>query len=576
MNTKIQLSTLLVLLSALHVSANELHEIIISSTQEETVFSSQKYKNSQEIRNTLPSNMISTANSSGIKIDGANSDFTSIYWNGIKVTDPSNTNAYPTFMNYGRNSSETLSIDGSKINYRSIGENYLQLQGGEGEYYRGAVSAVIDTEDTTHTFKVEGLSQKEHSSYSDERSSSSSEEKDRESSYSLSYLSSINFNEFLNTNIAYMRKKVMYDYDAAPKDPANYDYSINPDDDKANFETTANVGGIDFGYLQDANEFKADLQYTSTDGEHEGAYPSEYDSEVLRYGAKGATSFGIKNLKIKGSVYAVKESAKITSTFTNADEERTYNEYAASLLYKAEILALNLSYEKSYEDTNSFLATIKVPVANGFSLLAKYEKKGVNPTIFQEANPYGAANNDLKSQNLNRISGGVLYESKSLTCKIDYSQIETDDMIVWVTIDPTTFTGQYQNVDNTEYNFLHAVVDYTFLDDFAINLDYSNISNMSSSNDALVYNLPEHKALAKLEYFSTINAYFLASYMSEQNSYSGEVDASTTYNLGLGYNINDAFEVRADIYNLTDEYYEYVKNYPELGRIISAGINYTF
>ncbi|MEA3522640.1 MAG: hypothetical protein U9R50_06670, partial [Campylobacterota bacterium] len=321
MNRKIQLSTLLVLLTSLHVSADELKEISISATQEETVFSSAQYQNSQEIRNTLPSNMISTANSSGIKIDGANADFTSIYWNGIKVTDPSNTNAYPTFMNYGRNSSETLSTDGSQINYHSLSKNYLQLQGGEGEYYRGAFSGVFDTENTRHTFKVEGLSQKNHSAFSDERSSASSEEKDRESSYSFSYLSNINYSELINTNIAYMHKKVLYDYDAAPKDPANFDYSINPDDSKANFETTANIAGIDFGYLDNNNELKADFQYTATQGEHQGSYPSEYDSEVLRYGAKAASDFGIKNLKLKASVYSVKESAKINSSFTKADEE---------------------------------------------------------------------------------------------------------------------------------------------------------------------------------------------------------------------------------------------------------------
>ncbi len=576
MSKKIQLSTLLVLLSALYVSADELKEITISSTQEETIFSSQEYQNTQEFKNTLPSNMIATANSSGIKIDGATSDFTSIYWNGIKVTDPSNTNAYPTFMNYGRNSSEKLSVDGSRINYHSLNENYVQLQGGEGEYYRGGASLTFKTQNNTHTIKAEGVSQKNRTAYSEERTADSSEEKDQESSYSLSYLSSLKYTDILHTNIAYMYKKVDSDYDAAPKDPVNYDYSIDPNDPDSSFETAAHIGGIDFGYLSAHHEFKADVQYTSTDSEHVGAYPSEYDSQVVRYGLKGASDIGIANLKVKGSLYGVKESATIDSMYTKADEERDYNEYALSLLYTLESLMLNLSYENSYEDTNSFLATLKAPIGAGFSLLAKYEKKGVNPTIFQENNPYGAINKELKSQNLNRISGALLYENKSLTCKLDYSQIETDDMIVWVTIDPTTYTGQYQNVDTSEYNFLHAVVDYSFLEDFAINLDYSNISNMSSSNDSLVYNLPEHKALAKLEYFSTINAYFLASYVSEQSSYSGDVDASTTYNVGLGYDINRNFEVRADIYNLSDEYFEYVRNYPESGRIISAGLKYTF
>lgn len=565
MSKKNQLSLLLVL--ALHVKADELKEITISATQEESVFSSQKYENTQEIRNTLPSNMISSANTSGIKIDGATSDFTSIYWNGIKVIDPSSINAYPTFMNYGRNSSENLSVDGSRINYSSSNENALELQIGENSYSKARASAMIETENTTHNIKAEDFSNKNRSAYSNERKTDSSEEKDRESNFAISYLSRLNLNDTLNSKIAYMYKSVLGDYDGG--------YPTDPNDSSAKFDTLAHVGGVDFGYLQNHNELKADLQYTATDTEHKGAYPSEADSEVLRFGLKGATDLGIENLLAKASLYSVKEKAKIRSAFTNADEERDYNDYALSLGYTYENILLNLAYNSSYKETNSYLATLKVPIISGFSLLAKYELSGVNPTIIQETNPYGASNDDLKSQNLERISGGLLYEEQKLTCKLEYSQIKTDDMIVWVS-DPVTYIGQYQNVDTSEYNFLRAVLDYNFLEDFALNIDYSNISNITSSNEGLLYNLPEHKAIAKLEYFSIINAYFLASYSSEQSSYSGDVDAATTYNLGLGYNVNERFEVRADIYNITDEYVEYVKHYPESGRIISAGINYTF
>ncbi|MEA1918709.1 MAG: TonB-dependent receptor [Campylobacterota bacterium] len=565
MSKKNQLSLLLVL--ALHVKADELKEITISATQEESVFSSQKYENTQEIRNTLPSNMISSANTSGIKIDGATSDFTSIYWNGIKVIDPSSINAYPTFMNYGRNSSENLSVDGSRINYSSSNENALELQIGENSYSKARASAMIETENTTHNIKAEDFSNKNRSAYSNERKTDSSEEKDRESNFAISYLSRLNLNDTLNSKIAYMYKSVLGDYDGG--------YPTDPNDSSAKFDTLAHVGGVDFGYLQNHNELKADLQYTATDTEHQGAYPSEADSEVLRFGLKGATDLGIENLLAKASLYSVKEKAKIRSAFTNADEERDYNDYALSLGYTYENILLNLAYNSSYKETNSYLATLKVPIISGFSLLAKYELSGVNPTIIQETNPYGASNDDLKSQNLERISGGLLYEEQKLTCKLEYSQIKTDDMIVWVS-DPVSYVGQYQNVETSEYNFLRAVLDYNFLEDFALNIDYSNISNITSSNEALLYNLPEHKAIAKLEYFSIINAYFLASYSSEQSSYSGDVDAATTYNLGLGYNVNERFEVRADIYNITDEYVEYVKHYPESGRIISAGINYTF
>jgi len=563
----LSLTASLLLLSSHCASADELQPVTISATQEKTVFSSQEYANTQEVRNTLPSNMISTANTSGIKIDGATADFTSIYWNGIKVSDPSSINAYPSFMNYGRNTSENLSVDGSKINYTSLPENKLEVQIGEDGYTRANASATVEIANTTHTLKAEGFSQEDHSAYSDERVTDSSEEKDRQHHYALSYLGDINYNDFLNSKIAYMYKEIKGEYDGG--------YPINPNDTTARFETRAHVGGADFGYLKNSDELKADVQYTAVENQHFGAYPSKSDSSVLRYGLKGASDFTLEGVLLKASIYGVTEKAKITSAFNNADESRSYTDTALSLLYTHEYFLLNLSYNSSYKDTHSYLGTLKVPLVQGFSLLAKYEKNGVNPTIIQEKNPYGAANDDLSSQDLTRISGGVMYESQALTCKLDYSQIKTDDMIVWVS-DPVTYIGQYQNVEDTQYNFLRAELDYNFLDDFALNLDYSNISSLSSSNDSLIYNLPEHKAIAKLEYFSTFNAYVLASYSSDQKSYSGDVDTSTTYNLGLGYNVTDSLEVRADVYNITDEYVEYVRNYPESGRIISGSLKYTF
>jgi len=577
MTHKTTLSMALILTASLHVNADELKEITISSTSEKSVFTSAEYINTQEFRNTLPSNMISTANSSGIKIDGATSDFTSVYWNGIKVTDPSNTNAYPTFMNYGRNASEKLSVDGSNINYTSTNDNYAEVQAGEKSYMRANVSTSFTLADSTHTLKLEGLSQNTRTSFSDERSVTSNEEKDKESNYNLAYLSSVNFAKNYNAKIALMHKKVEFDYDSAPKDAANFDYSTDPNDPDARYDTTANVGGIDIGYLKGSNELKADVQYTSTDSEHFGSYPSEYDSQLLRYGFKASSNLGLNNIKLKASAYGVKESGKLASTFNNMDKTREYVDYALAFIYNYDKVIFNLAYDSSYKDTTSFNSSLKFPLSAGFSLLAKYEDKGVNPTIFQESNPFGAANDDLSSQKLNRVSAGFMYERKNVMFKVDYSQIKTEDMIVWVTIDPATFVGQYQNVENTQYNFLRATLDYQFLDGLALNLDYSNISNLTSSTPSLVYNLPEHKAIAKLDYFSSMfNAYFLTSYTSDQNSFSGAVDATTTYNMGIGYNVLNDLEIRADVYNLTDEYYEVVASYPEAGRIITAGLKYQF
>ena len=570
MTKTIPLSMVLILSTSLY--ANEFSDVTISATQETSVFTSAEYDNTQEFKSTLPSNMIAPANSSGIKIDGAIADFTSIYWNGIKVNDPSSINAYANFMNYGRNNSESLSVDGSNINYQSKSANYVDVQAGDNEYSRINLSRSFKGESSTHTLKLEALTQNSKTAYSAKQEVSSDEERDRESNYNFAYLSSIDFAGRYNSKIAFMHKNIDYSYDSG--------YPTDPNDASAKYKTLANVGGIDIGYLDNKNELKADFQYNSTDAEHFGANASTYESQVLRYGVKGATDFGLDNIKVSGSVYGVKESATILSGgYSPIDDSyaREYVDYALSFLYNYENIKLNVAYDSSYKDTNSFITSLQFPIYGGLSLIAKYEDNNVNPSIIQEVNPYGASNDNLQSQKLNRIAAGFLYERKEVTFKIDYSQIKTDDMITWVTIDPATYLGQYQNVNNTKYNFLRATLDYRFLEMFALNLDYSNISNFTSSDANLVYNLPENKGIAKLDFFmADVNAYFLASYTDKQKSYGGDIDASTVYNMGIGYNVLADLEIRADIYNLSDEYYEYAANYPQSGRIITAGLIYQY
>ena len=127
------------------------------------------------------------------------------------------------------------------------------------------------------------------------------------------------------------------------------------------------------------------------------------------------------------------------------------------------MLRIQLAYDQAYEDTRSYSADIAVALFGALELLARYDHKQVNPTLIQENNPYGAANNDLASQKLTRISGGIAYNISSLRAKIEYSRIKSDDQIAWVTIDPQTYTGQYQNVDETEYDFVHATADASLL-----------------------------------------------------------------------------------------------------------------
>ena len=139
-------------------------------------------------------------------------------------------------MNYGRNGSDTLRIDGSDLHYQSEAANRVVLDGGSDAYGRGSAAASFDAIGGTHALKLEGHTQDTTSNYSVARKSESSEETDRQSDYTLSYTGSARIAERYSVKAAYMYKHVAYDYDGG--------YPTNPDDTTSVYDSNAHIGGI--------------------------------------------------------------------------------------------------------------------------------------------------------------------------------------------------------------------------------------------------------------------------------------------------------------------------------------------
>ena len=208
------LITLSLVSCALLAEDVKLKDFTISATEEPTVFETQEIEYQPEFRNTLPSNISSISSFSGIKIDGATSDFTSVYWNGIEVTDPSNTNNYPTLMNSGRSGADVISIDGSNINYKTQAKDSVEIQGGDPKFGRFSLAKTIETENTIQTLRLDGLYEKMNTAYTNQPGEyNDKEEKDELKTLDISYLGRFKINEIIGSNISLLHKKVDYQYD---------------------------------------------------------------------------------------------------------------------------------------------------------------------------------------------------------------------------------------------------------------------------------------------------------------------------------------------------------------------------
>ncbi len=244
----------------------------------------------------------------------------------------------------------------------------------------------------------------------------------------------------------------------------------------------------------------------------------------------------------------------------------------------------SLRYDK-YKDVDSnispqigfsylFNKTIKIKMAYSGSFKA--------PLPVHQINPWGASNFKLKPEKGKSYEVGLDIFIKKLTAGITYFNTEYTNLIDWVTIDFTKWTGQYQNIKGANIKGIELELSYLLFKNLNLNLSYAYLDGKDKKTNKPLPRRPKHTVAFSFIYSGKI---FTLSGMFRYVGKRPDLDFSShppqidnppfnTYDLTTTIPLNKSFSVFFKMTNLFDKDYQEFFGYPAPGRRIEAGITY--
>ena len=216
---------------------------------------------------------------------------------------------------------------------------------------------------------------------------------------------------------------------------------------------------------------------------------------------------------------------------------------------------------------------------NNLKVLASYSTAYITPSLFQLYSPlYG--NDALNPEENATIEGGLEFTSESdLRISAVYFTRDQTNFVDFVTLDPTLFTFQYQNISDTfTASGFEIEASKRFAKKFRATLNYTN----TQTDDRFALRIPEHKLNASVGYDISTKTYVGLNYQynsDREDVAAGETVVLSSYGL-LGFTsyhqVTKNIKVFASVTNILNEEFEELYRYQTRGRNYRLGFAFNF
>ena len=127
-----------------------------------------------------------------------------------------------------------------------------------------------------------------------------------------------------------------------------------------------------------------------------------------------------------------------------------------------------------------------------FKIRASYSNSFKAPLITHQVNPWGMENFSLKPEKADSYEIGLNYYSGAISLGITYFNSSYTDMIDWVTVDMTTWAGQYQNISSVDIKGYELSTILTPFSDLSIRCAYTYLDTEDLTTGAPLLRRPKH------------------------------------------------------------------------------------
>lgn len=220
--------------------------------------------------------------------------------------------------------------------------------------------------------------------------------------------------------------------------------------------------------------------------------------------------------------------------------------------------------------------------SDNIKLRGSYSNSFKAPLPVHQINPWGASNFDLKPESGKSFEIGLDLFSKRIAAGITYFSTEYSNLIDWVTIDFTTWTGQYQNISSADIKGVELEFSYSPLNSLILNLThtYLNTENLSTGNP--LPRRPENTTAFSFTYtgkrFSLAGQFrYVGSRIDfDYSNFPPQIENPpfNTYDITTTLPINKSLSLFFKMTNLLNKEYQEFFGYTAPGRRLEAGITY--
>jgi len=269
-------------------------------------------------------------------------------------------------------------------------------------------------------------------------------------------------------------------------------------------------------------------------------------------------------------------------------DNRSRNYFSSFIKADADLGSLFLTSSIRFDKYKSVKANfspqlgVSLKINDKIKVRTSYSQSFKAPILIQQINPWGAPNFNLNPEK--GISGEIgadIFLKQHILGFTVFKSTYTD-MIDWVTIDPVTWQGQYQNIkeakiDGFEFSFSSSIIKNTVFE-----LSYTHLKSIDESTGLPLKRRPKDSLTASVRYSSShFTVGFNTIYVGKRGDYNFMIfppdinmPSYNVYNLNITIPVKKKFNVYGKLTNLFNSKYSEIFGYLTPGRRFEIGILY--
>ncbi len=221
-------------------------------------------------------------------------------------------------------------------------------------------------------------------------------------------------------------------------------------------------------------------------------------------------------------------------------------------------------------------------IASKFKLRASFSNSFKAPLITHQVNPWGIENFELKPETANSYEIGLNFYSGIFSFDLTYFNTSYTNLIDWVTVDMTTWAGQYQNISSVDIKGYELTTIISPNTNLSLQATYTNLNTEDLATGKPLLRRPKHTFSGLIQYknkfFTTSMQIIYVGTRSDSNPLAWppltDSPSFNSFNFNINVPLSDALMITGKMTNALNAEYAEIFGYQSPKRRFELGFRF--